>query len=296
MRILVAYDGSPAAEQAVALAGRLAGPSASTLLVAGAVEFDLPYYTGVRHERAARPEVDPQLIVARQQQVSDAVRELKREGHSVDGVVLRGRAATVLADKAVSFRADLVITGSRGHGPVLGLLLGSVAAELVDTAGCPVLVARGTDIRRIVIAVDGSPAADAAVSLLETWPIVEDGRVLHVLSVAQVMDPVEFGIAPPRYHAAARRHADVVAEQKERHTRIADETAARLRAVGHPAHATMRTGRAAAEIIALASEIDADLIVMGSRGQTGIARIVLGSVARKVLNTSVGSVLIARAP
>ena len=57
----------------------------------------------------------------------------------------------------------------------------------------------------------------------------------------------------------------------------------------------MRTGRAADEIIALASETGADLVVMGSQGRTGLSRMVMGSVARKVLNGTAGSVLIVRA-
>ena len=118
---------------------------------------------------------------------------------------------------------------------------------------------------------------------------------MHVLSVADVMEPVQFGLAPPKYHRAAAEHASAVAEEKENHTRIADETAARLRAAGRQADATMRTGRAADEIIALAAETGADLVVMGSQGRTGLARMVLGSVARKVLNGTAASVLIVRA-
>ena len=174
------------------------------------------------------------------------------------------------------------------------MLLGSVAAEVVDNAPCPVLVARTTQVRGLVLAVDGSPPAELAESLLSTWPIFE-GLKFHVLSVADVMEPVQFGLAPAAYHMAAAEHASVVAEEKDSHTRIAEETAARLRASGRQANATMRTGRAADEIIALAGETGANLVVMGSRGRTGLARMVLGSVARKVLNGSAGSVLIVRA-
>ena len=57
----------------------------------------------------------------------------------------------------------------------------------------------------------------------------------------------------------------------------------------------MRTGRGADEIIAYAAKTEADLVVNGSQGRTGLARMVLGSVARKVLNGSAMSVLIVRA-
>jgi nucleotide-binding universal stress UspA family protein len=58
----------------------------------------------------------------------------------------------------------------------------------------------------------------------------------------------------------------------------------------------MRTGDAASEIIAAAEAVGADLVVMGSRGRTGVARVLLGSVARNVLQGSRASVLIVHGP
>jgi nucleotide-binding universal stress UspA family protein len=56
----------------------------------------------------------------------------------------------------------------------------------------------------------------------------------------------------------------------------------------------MRTGDAAAEVIAAVADVNADLVVMGSRGRTGLASVVLGSVARNVLHGSTASVLVVR--
>ena len=57
----------------------------------------------------------------------------------------------------------------------------------------------------------------------------------------------------------------------------------------------MRVGDAAAEIVEEASAWPADLVVLGSRGLTGLSRFVLGSVARNVLQSTEGSVLIVHA-
>ena len=62
------------------------------------------------------------------------------------------------------------------------------------------------------------------------------------------------------------------------------------------ADATLRVGDAAAEIIEEASSWGADLLVLGSRGLTGLSRLVLGSVARNVLQGSDRSVLVVRHP
>jgi nucleotide-binding universal stress UspA family protein len=56
----------------------------------------------------------------------------------------------------------------------------------------------------------------------------------------------------------------------------------------------MRHGDPAAEIIAGAEASGADLIVLGSRGLTGLTRLLLGSVARNVLSGSTASVLVVR--
>jgi nucleotide-binding universal stress UspA family protein len=58
-----------------------------------------------------------------------------------------GGAAHVIAEIAKEERADLIVVGTRGHGPLPGLLLGSVAHRLVQIAHCPVLVVPTTVAR-----------------------------------------------------------------------------------------------------------------------------------------------------
>ncbi len=294
MRILLAYDGSPHAAKALALARNTAWPPDTSIRVVAVVESALIYTGPVPATAAVASQMEADVAAIADENVQEAVGQLSVEGRRVEGVVLRGRPASVLIDEAGRFEADLVMAGSRGRGPITRLLLGSVASEVVDNAPCPVLVTRTESVSSAVLAVDGSPASDAAEALVTTWPVFESVRVT-VVSVAEVAEPWQFGIAPPSHHAAAAQHAEDVEKTKADHTRLAHDTAARLGAAGRDAEGVMRTGDAADEILAAATDGETDLIVMGSRGRTGLASVLLGSVARNVLHSASASVLIVRA-
>ncbi len=297
MRVLVAYDGSAAAEECLALADSIDWPDDSTLRIAAVIEptLLLGWTSMAVGIDVPPPEVDAAIAAYQREQVTMAARNLRSAGRSVEGVVLHGRPATVLVDDATQFGADLVMCGSRGHGTIASLLLGSVSAEVVDHAPCPVLVSRTPSISRVVFATDGSGPSAAAATILCTWPIFER-LPIHVVSVADVVEPWHTGIAPTMYRQVIEAHARDLAEARTEHTRIAEEVTARLRAAGRRADVVLRTGEAAAEVVAAVGDAAADLVVIGSRGRTGLARVVLGSVARNVLHGSTASVLVVHEP
>jgi len=81
---------------------------------------------------------------------------------------------------------------------------------------------------------------------------------------------------------------------RRQHDEIAQTMAERLQAGGLTAEPGRRDGDAAAEILAAAKALSADLILIGTHGRTGLKRIVLGSVARNVLQHATCSVLVVR--
>lgn len=298
MRALLAYDASAGSEQAVALVRALPWPSGSDVSVVAVVEPSaswVPAAPVMSPRLVPSPEIESRIVNHLESEVARIVRELKSAGIDATGAVVRGRPATVLIDEARQVGADLIVTGSRGHGPIASLILGSISGELVETAPIPVLVARGSSAARVLFATDGSPSAREAEEILATWPIF-DQATIRVLSVAEVVRPWHTGIAPTLYAAAIEAHREQLEAAKSEFESVAADAAARLRGANRTAESVLRVGDAAAEIVEEASTWPADLVILGSRGLTGLPRIVLGSVARNVLQGSGRSTLVVRSP
>lgn len=273
MRVLIAYDGSRGSTMGLQLAQTIPWPDGSTL-------------------RLTR--VDGTLSGS----LADAAATLTRDGLVIEHVVERGDAVLPQDDivrEAARWGADLIITGSRGHGPMATALLGSVARGIAEHAPCAVLVARRTAFQRLLFAEDGSSSAFAARRILASWPIFR-GLPLHVLSVAHVHAPLLAGVAVRVSEDARRAQEDVEMEARSSYGRLAVESAEQLRIAGLAAESEVRTGDPADEIIAAAQKRASDVVILGSRGRGDVERALLGSVAREVLLRAPCSVLIARRP
>lgn len=295
MRVLVSIDGSEPAGLAVDLATEIAWPPDSEIVVAEAVETGAGIFGGpwpaLAMVQADRIEAEIQAMA--QKTVDEACEKVGRPGLNVRGVVLRGRPATAIVDQARRMHADLVVVGSRGHGTIESMLLGSVSAEVVDHAPAPVLVARGVGMARIVLGWDGSSCATYAADLLRTWPIFAGSQV-RVVSVAEVAVPWWAGFPEAGSPVLMPMYVDAANASRKQHDELAREMSSQLQASGLRAEAGRRDGDAATEILAAANASKADLIVVGTHGRTGLTRLVLGSVARNVLEHASCSVLVVR--
>jgi nucleotide-binding universal stress UspA family protein len=295
MRVLVAVDGSEPAELAVDLVANAAWPPGTEILVAEAVETGAGIYGGPWPALAVvdTDRIEADIRAAAQKTVLEARERLTRPGLNVDGVILRGRPATAIVDQARRMKADLVVVGSRGHGTIESMLLGSVSAEVVDHAPAPVLVARGSGMARIVLGWDGSSCAARAADLLPRWPIFE-GCQVRIVSVAHVGIPWWTGFPEAGSPEMMPMYLEAKDASRKQRDELAQEMTAELQGSGFTANADRREGDAATEILSVATTSRADLIVVGTRGRTGLKRLVLGSVARNVLLHATCSVLVVR--
>lgn len=136
--ILVAYDGSETARRAAELAGRLAREQRPPALVRVVVAVD-PVSANLGEPNFSRLAADRTL--AGQSLMLEA-RGLLGAGLDVHEELLFGPPADEIVGVAEVRGCDLIVMGTRGQGPLQGLLFGSQAQKVIGRAPCPVLVAR----------------------------------------------------------------------------------------------------------------------------------------------------------
>jgi nucleotide-binding universal stress UspA family protein len=269
MRFVFATDGSRGADIALDLLSALPLACADHVTV-----LTVPTYSFVGTTVLERGQTD--LLVDRGIRSAYAIAARARERFTARGVsaaalVRAGPVIDAIEVTALECAADLIVVGSRGLGAFAGSILGSVARALARHASVPILMVRECRIapRRIVVAVDGSDDARAAIALLAHMPLPSNAAItlVHVLE-----------------NGFNERRAEMVLAQ-----------AAWTLAAHAIDHAVIERGHVAEQILVRAAAAKTDIIVLGSRVQTKAAGLLQGSVADQVLSQAHCAVLIAKA-
>jgi len=188
---------------------------------------------------------------------------------------------------------DLVVVGTRGLSSMARFFLGSVAARLARYTSCPALLARPLrgKLDRVVLGVDGSACSEQAAAWLRRFPLPPQCEVRLVTVVPPMATLSSSHFLVPSLFEQARAQANQ--EREEAQERL-ESLVASFAAAGKRAVAEISSHESTSGLLAVAEEQNADLIVVGSQGQTGIDRFLLGSVSEKVLRHAPCSVLVVR--
>lgn len=286
-KILVATDFSSHAERA----GEVAMAWAERL---GA---ELHWAHGAEHLPASTPPSAAPLITsyveqARQhgeEQLSTAIENARTRGLRGEGRVVDAPAARGVVKLAHKLDVDCIIVGSRGHGALQNLVLGSVAERIVRDAHCRVVVVRG----------ETSPENPGTLVLGDDLSELSDDARADALALARALDArldvvhapdlgipylTSFGFAlPDRLFEKLRAESSAQMDALMAEAAEGVETA-NVIARDKPAHA----------ICEHAKQVDAGLVVVGTRSPSGIDRVLLGSVANRVVRHAPCSVLVVR--
>jgi len=252
-RVLVGIDGSEKSREAARQAATVTDGELTLLFVydiasalVGGTGFGVPVYYDEEVQRAS---------------AEDALRHAQEDVEAVHpiGKIAKGVAWDALIDEAERRENTLIAVASHGRGRMAGIVMGSVATEVIHKAPCSVLVARkrsGVFPHKIVVGIDGSRQSLAA------YAVAKD-----------LAKRFEAELVPVRAHGGRQVEEDVI-DQFVGHFReeLPDEPVTAL----------------------IAASADADLLVVGSRGLHGLKA--LGSVSERVAHQARCSVLIVRVP
>jgi len=211
-------------------------------------------------------------------------------GPVVDGLDHHARAA----------KADLLVMTTHGWGPLRRAWLGSVADGLLRRTPCPILAIRPregeelnleeTEFRHILVTLDGSS---------ESREILPYARALGHVSGARMtllrVIPPHFPLASPFTSHASHEFQGLEGEEDAARDAL-ERDAGPLRGEGFTVGTAIVSGVPAPDGIlefALANEVD--LVAMATHGRGGVARLILGSVADKVIRGGNVPVLLHRA-
>jgi nucleotide-binding universal stress UspA family protein len=206
-----------------------------------------------------------------------------------------GKPWEAIVSAAARHHADLVVIGASGHGTLGKKLLGGTADRVIRTSTVPVLVIHPSDaaptrgIRRALAPIDFSEASlQAARTALRLFH-GEMTSTLVLLHVCELTVPATgTGFAPaaidPDFWSNCEREAKAQLEQFAATLRRDDVRVETVATRGFPSMA----------IIEQAGGLGVDLIAMGTHGRGGLNRILLGSIAERVLQDSPCAVLVVR--
>lgn len=279
MRLLIAHDGGDGGRDALALARVLAASDqdASALVVTVLSAGPLPMeYALLSSEEST--ETEPIFAEAREMLAGIAV-----ETHAYGG----GSPAGILTTLAEREDFDIIVVGSPHRGAVGRVVLGSVATSLLNGAPTDVAVApKGyaeadhESLRDIAVGYDGGDEARVALQRAEGLAKRSSAR-LKLLTV--VTPPVATPVMVPGAYSP---------QYPSNPEKVIDEG---LRAVDNSLAAeTVRLEGDPARKLASECAEGVDLLVVGSRGYGPLARVLLGSVSRKVAQDAPCPVLVVR--
>jgi nucleotide-binding universal stress UspA family protein len=219
-------------------------------------------------------------------------------GINVRARVLAGESAEALSKFQKHEEIDLVVIASHGHTGIQHFLLGSFAAKALQLMSCPVLLYRVTREAaergkaafhpgRILVPQDFSRASAGAADVACAWSreFKAEARLLFVVERLASL----YGYLSGSDDGVAQYLEKVCGEGRDRLARLLREGWEGVRA-----EPKARIGHPAVEILREAEEYRADLIIMASRGLSGLERLAMGSVAERTIQGATCPVLVVK--
>ena len=265
--LMVATDGSKYGESAVREAIRLAKICSSNLIAVSVVKTNIEFDS-----------VLPQFVEKKEKEAIKHLESVKAQAaeEGVNCVTIVSRNEEPYEDivhHASENNVYMIMMGTHGRSEMKRLMMGSVTAKVIGHASCNILVLplnAKVECKNVLIATDGSKYSEAAAS--EALGIAKRcGSSIIVLSVA--LSDAELTATQDNVNKVS----EAAAKEDIKTTSIVTK------------------GKPYESIIETAKQKEVDVIVVGSHGRTGLARLLMGSVAERVIGLSESAVMVVKA-
>ena len=284
-RLLLATDGSEFSEGAIREAIRMARRCSSKLTIISVIE------TNPEFESMA-----PSVLEKREKEIRSHLEAVqaraKKEGVVCEITLHEGEDSyKYIVDEAVKQKSSMIIMGRRGKKGFRRLVMGSTTSWTIGHAPCSILVvprAAQVEFRSVVVATDGSKYSAAAASEAIGIAKRNNARLTAIAVVpAELATPADIDFAT----IAREKLADQEMQAAEKNAKAVKEAAQKA---GVDAQAFVMSGKPADAVMEIAKDQKADLVVVGSHGRTGLDRLLMGSVAERVIVLASCAVLVAK--
>lgn len=287
MKILIGYDGSLYAEAALADLKSAGLPRKAEIMVLCVSEELIPAPASIGGVATTFPKSEfkaEQDALMLAQSARDTIKREFPEWY-VHAEAATGSPASALIEKADEWQPELIVVGSHGRTALGKLFFGSVSQKVLHEARCSVRIARGINKNadepvRIIVGIDGSKGAEAAVNAITThrhWP--KESEVLVVAALG-VFPPTTF--MPMVSEPMPIEFAEWIKEENQRITEAAEAAVKRLQGTGLNASAVIKEGDPKRLLCDEAEKWEADSIFIGARGMGRLERMLIGSVSSAV--------------
>lgn len=248
-----------------------------------------PRFAGMESVVLAKDDAD--VIELAERELARLAKKESKKDLAVQSFVRHGKPFDEIAALARSREADLVVIATRGYTGLKNVWLGSTAERVVRHAPCAVLTvpprnakATAFQLKRIVVPIDFSETSAQALPYAAALAEQFGAEIILLHVIEWVAIPSELGSAP-----SAITEADKGSVAK-------DLLRLRQEALGEdvPGRTIVRAGAPFQEITRAAKEMGADMIILTTRGHTGLQNVLLGSTAERVVRHAECPVLVVR--
>ena len=259
------------------------------------VREEMPAYETMLGTMADFPTDLPNQIDVRAKTVlAELAEKLKGDCAVIKLKVLFGPTAMMIESVATDDGIDVIVMSPGTHSKVAQYLIGSTCERVTKHARTSVVIVRAPEVmtlNNVVIGIDGSDSANAAMlKAAETFALSERQSTVTLVNVVSVTGIFKY-VSPPGFVARVEDNLMMSGEAS-----LAKAEKLLIDAGVKNVNVKLRNGDPETELLTMAKELNAELIVVGAQGRSALEHMILGGVSSKVASHATCTTAVFKVP